>query len=97
MRAWTLLPAQASWTHPAAQQRLSEIAGDGIFAREDLLGGTIVARLHGRIADDVALRGLLADAATEGGYVVIMNDDDQKCGSELCRGSLSDVDCMDPE
>jgi hypothetical protein len=72
------LSEQETWTHPAAQRRSSDIAGDGMFASEDLPAGTIVARLRGRVVDDVTLRRLLADAEAEGGYVdTIMIDDDQ--------------------
>ena len=64
--------------HPAAQQRTSDIAGDGIFVTQDLSAGTIVARLRGRIVDDVTLRRLLAATEDEGSYVdTIMIDDDQ--------------------
>ena len=67
-----------TWTHPAAQQRTSDIAGGGIFVTQDLRAGTIVARLRGRIVDDVTLRRLLAAAEDEGSYVdTIMIDDDQ--------------------
>ena len=69
---------EATWTHPAAQRRSSDIEGDGIFAREDLPAGTIVARLRGRVVDDVTLRQLFADATPDGGYVdTIMLDDDE--------------------
>jgi hypothetical protein len=68
----------ASWTHPAAQRRSSDIQGDGMFASEELPAGTIVARLRGRIVDDVTLHDLIADAVEEGGYVdTIMIDDDR--------------------
>ena len=72
------MPEQATWTRPAAQRRSSDIAGDGIFASEELPAGTIIARLRGRIVDDVTLHRLLADTAAEGGYVdTIMIDDDE--------------------
>ena len=75
---WTRCRRRATWTHPAAQRRSSDIAGDGIFASEDLPAGTIVARLRGRVVDDATLRQLFADAAADGGYVdTIMIDDDQ--------------------
>ena len=79
-QSWSVDPMrkEATWTHPAAQRRSSDIAGDGIFASESLPAGTIVARLRGLVVDDVALRELLADAAADGGYVdTIMLDDDQ--------------------
>jgi uncharacterized protein len=67
-----------AWTHPAAKRRSSNIEGDGMFATEALAAGTIVARLHGRIVDDVTLRELLAEAVAVGGYVdTIMVNDDQ--------------------
>jgi uncharacterized protein len=69
---------QATWTHPAAERRSSDISGDGIFATEDLPAGMIVARLRGRIVDDDSLRRLLVAAEAQGGYVdTIMIDDDQ--------------------
>jgi uncharacterized protein len=65
------------WTHPAVQRRSSEIEGDGLFAAEDLAAGTVVARLHGRLVDDVALSELFTAADLDGGYVdTIMIDDD---------------------
>ena len=68
----------ATWIHPAAQRRSSDIEGDGMFARKHLGGGTVMARLRGRIVDDATLHELFADAAAVGGYVdTIMIDDDQ--------------------
>jgi uncharacterized protein len=73
-----LTNSEATWTHPAVQRRTSGIEGDGLFAREDLPPGTVVARLHGHIVDDVTLRRLFVEAEAEGGYVdTIMLDDDQ--------------------
>jgi uncharacterized protein len=67
----------ACWTHRAVQRRSSEIEGDGLFATEHLAAGTIVARLHGRLVDDVELAELLTKASRDGGYVdTIMVDDD---------------------
>ena len=49
-----------------------------MFATEALGGGTIVARLRGRIVDDATLHELFVDAASRGGDVdTIMIDDDQ--------------------
>jgi hypothetical protein len=67
----------ASWTHPAVQRRSSDIQGDGMFASDELSAGTVVARLRGRVVDDVTLQHLIAHAVAEGGYVdTIMIDDD---------------------
>jgi hypothetical protein len=69
---------QATWTHPAAQRRSSDIEGDGTFASEDLPTGTIIARLRRRVVDDAALRQQLAGVAADGSDVdTIMIDDDQ--------------------
>jgi hypothetical protein len=67
-----------TWTHHAAQRRSSDVAGDGLFAGEELAAGTIVARLRGRTVDDATLRQLFATAAVDGRYVdTIMIDDDR--------------------
>lgn len=66
-----------SWTHPAVQQRSSAIEGEGLFTTADLPAGTVVARLRGRLVDDVELAKLFAAADEVGGYVdTIMIDDD---------------------
>ena len=68
----------ATWSHPAAQRRSSNIEGDGVFTTEPLGDGTIVARLRSLVVDDATLRDLIANAAAAGGYVdTIMIDDDQ--------------------
>jgi hypothetical protein len=68
----------ATWTHPAAQRRTSDIEGDGMFAAENLSAGTVVARLHGHVVDDVTLRRLFTEADAAGGYVdTLMVDDDE--------------------
>ncbi len=143
----------ASWTHPGVERRSSEIEGDGLFATDDIPAGTIVARLHGRLVDDVELTALFAAAGD--GYVdtIMIEDDvnlvlepdqivhygnhscdpsvwhidattlatrrdvargeeltidystqtthpdfelDCRCGSPLCRGTVSGVDWTDP-
>jgi uncharacterized protein len=49
-----------------------------MFVAEDLPAGTVVARLHGHVVDDVTLRRLFAEADAAGGYVdTIMIDDDE--------------------
>lgn len=92
-----------SWTHPAAQQRSSAIEGDGLFTTDDLPAGTIVARLRGRLVDDVELAELFAAADAVDGYVdTIMIDDDVNLvlapdqlvhyGNHSCDPSLWHVD-----
>jgi len=67
----------ASWLRPGVVRRASTIEGDGLFAAEDLPPGAVVARLHGRLVDDVELNRLLAAAGDGGGYVdTIMVEDD---------------------
>ena len=59
------------------QQRSSAIEGEGLFTTADLPAGTVVARLRGRLVDDVELAELFAAADEVGGYVdTIMIDDD---------------------
>jgi uncharacterized protein len=64
-------PPPEPWVYEAAEVRRSAIEGDGLFASADLVAGTIVMRLGGRLVSSVELDALIAaaDADPDAAYV----------------------------
>jgi hypothetical protein len=54
-------PPADCWIHEAVEVRLSAIEGRGLFAKQDLPAGSVVARLGGRLVSDAELERLIAD------------------------------------
>jgi SET domain-containing protein len=64
------LPESDCWLHPAAEVRLSPVAGEGLFASTLIRAGTAVSRLGGRLVTGAELRRILHRVQhCDGGYV----------------------------
>jgi len=59
------VPPVDCWLHEAVEARPSSIEGRGLFAVQDLLAGTVVARLGGRLVSDAELERLIVDADSD--------------------------------
>ncbi|WP_371870635.1 SET domain-containing protein [Isoptericola cucumis] len=62
-------PRPDTWLSPRALVGRSDIDGEGLFARDQILSGELVARFGGRLVSDAGLADLFRAAATSGTYV----------------------------
>jgi hypothetical protein len=94
------VPPVACWLHRSVQVRPSSVAGRGLFTTADLLAGTVVSRLGGRLLSTDELTRVMASA---GGYVdsIVVDEDrhlllaqgsDNRFGNHGCDPNLGWVD-----
>jgi len=98
------LPPASCWLHPSVAVRPSPIAGRGLFATEDLAGGTVVSRLGGRLVDAPELRRLIEESAAgrapyvdsivvaQDRHLVLEPGGDNRFGNHSCDPNLGWVD-----
>jgi len=98
------LPPASCWLHPSVAVRPSPIAGRGLFATEDLAGGTVVSRLGGRLVDAPELRRLIEESASgrapyvdsivvaQDRHLVLEPGGDNRFGNHSCDPNLGWVD-----
>ncbi len=98
------LPPASCWLHPSVAVRPSPIAGRGLFATEDLAGGTVVSRLGGRLVDAPELRRLIEESAAgrapyvdsivvaEDRHLVLEPGGDNRFGNHSCDPNLGWAD-----
>ena len=98
------LPPASCWLHPSVAVRPSPIAGRGLFATEDLPGGTVVSRLGGRLVDAPELRRLIEESAAgrapyvdsivvaQDRHLVLEPGGDNRFGNHSCDPNLGWVD-----
>jgi hypothetical protein len=98
------LPPASCWLHPSVTVRPSPIAGRGLFATEDLPGGTVVSRLGGRLVDTPELRRLIEESASgrapyvdsivvaQDRHLVLEPGGDNRFGNHSCDPNLGWVD-----
>jgi uncharacterized protein len=60
-------PPEQLWVHPALRVGPSGIAGQGLFATDDIAAGTLLIRLTGRLVDSAELADLIAAAVADPG------------------------------
>ena len=98
------LPPASCWLHPSVAVRPSPIAGRGLFATEDLAGGTVVSRLGGRLVDAPELRRLIEESAAgrapyvdsivvaQDRHLVLEPGGDNRFGNHSCDPNLGWAD-----
>jgi hypothetical protein len=64
-------PSREIWVHAGVTVSPSSIEGDGLRATDDLVAGTIVIRLGGRIVSSAELEELIAAAAADPGAAYV--------------------------
>ncbi|WP_203840957.1 SET domain-containing protein [Winogradskya humida] len=68
------MPEAECWLHPAVRVRASAIAGEGLFAADDIPAGTALSRLGGRLVTGQELQQLLTESTTYVDTITVFDD-----------------------
>ncbi len=95
------MPDPDCWLSNRVEPRTSTIAGNGLFAKEDIIAGVVMSRLGGRIVTNAALDRLIQAAGDtyidtvsifDDGNLVLPSGTPNHCGNHSCDPNLWWVD-----